>query len=280
MSDFKFLFQHLGFENSPVRIVGGDINEVCAGVLKGQKVVIKINDSTNFPKMFELESQGLNLLSSHIATPEIMEVGSFENLQYLILNEIQTAPTTPQFWIEFGAQLASLHEVTNIDFGLDDNNYIGSLIQDNTSYGNWTKFLIERRLSPMIEMAVNAGEVNYVEAKIIEKLYTKLPEIIPTEKPALLHGDLWSGNFLSGKSGAILIDPAVYFGHREMDLAMMHLFGGFHESLFDSYINIAPLEPGWKSRIEINQLYPLLVHLNLFGRSYWNQIHKILTPFA
>ena len=133
----------------------------------------------------------------------------------------------------------------------------------------------------MVEMAVNQGDINYVEAKIVETLYKKVPAILPTEKPALLHGDLWSGNFLTGAAGEpVLIDPAVYYGHREMDIAMMHLFGGFPSLVFDQYNEVYPLEKNWKERIELNQLYPLLVHVNLFGRSYWNKVKYITEKFV
>ena len=137
------------------------------------------------------------------------------------------------------------------------------------------------RLQPMVEMAVNNGDVNFVEAKIFDKFYLRLNELLPIEKPAFIHGDLWGGNYLCSSEGSpVLIDPAIYYGHREMDIGMMHLFGGFEARLFDYYNEEFPLEKGWRNRIELNQLYPLMVHVNLFGRSYWSRVHNILRQFA
>lgn len=155
------------------------------------------------------------------------------------------------------------------------------MVQKNEQKKSWTEFLITQRLQPMLELAVNQGDVNYIEAKIFDSLFLKLDKLIPQEKPALLHGDLWPGNFLVGPAEeAVLIDPAVYYGHREMDLAMMHLFGGFPPKLFDAYNEIYPLEIGWQKRIELNQLYPLLVHVNLFGRSYWDRVKEIVERYV
>ncbi len=112
------------------------------------------------------------------------------------------------------------------------------------------------------------------------RLYVQLDNLIPHEVPALIHGDLWSGNYLVDEVGnPVLIDPAVYYGHREMDLGMMHLFGGFASDMFDAYHREFPLEKGWQERIPIHQLYPLLVHVNLFGRGYVGQVESALRPF-
>lgn len=259
------------------KLAGGDINQV----FEANNHVFKINKADEFPKMFEAEAEGLKLLSATMKTPDVREVGRWKNLQFLELEYIQTGTKTTKFWIRFGRELGELHQVSNDRFGLEASNYIGSLVQQNKWKENWSDFLIEERLQPMLEMAVNSGEVNYVESKMIEPFYQRLEELYPIESPALLHGDLWGGNYICGKGDVpVLIDPAVYFGHREMDLGMMHLFGGFDDALFEEYENIYPLEAGWKDRIELNQLYPLLVHVNLFGRSYWSQIAAILKPFS
>ena len=111
-------------------------------------------------------------------------------------------------------------------------------------------------------------------------LFERLPDIFPAEKPALLHGDLWSGNYITGKNGeAWLIDPAVYYGNREADIAMTRLFGGFNATFYSAYNDEYPLESGWEERLDYFNLYPLLVHINLFGSSYLNQIQNILSKF-
>lgn len=271
-----FIQKHFSV-NTIQQLSGGDINEV---YLINDATVVKLNRSDDFPQMFKEEAKGLSLLSQHFKTPTVHQIQSNEKWQLLAMEYIQQSVENSPFWIDFGQKLAKTHQISQKTFGLDSDNFIGSLHQSNHQQDNWVDFLIEQRLQPMIEMAVNSGEVNYVEARIIESFYAKINEIYPNEPPALLHGDLWSGNYICSSEGAVLIDPAVYFGHREMDLGMMHLFGGFNAQLFASYHEIYPLEKGWKKRINYNQLYPLLVHVNLFGRSYWNQVYTILREFA
>lgn len=282
MHDF---FEQL-FSETPSKISklsGGDINDVYEVIVPRGEYVVKVNDDEKFPGMLAYEGIGLATLamSMSVATPEVFECGAIDGKQFLVLEKIWTLDSVDKTWIQFGRDLAKMHQSTSQHFGFESDNYIGSLVQKNDQKKTWTDFLITQRLQPMIELAVNQGDVNYVEGKIFDSLFAKLDELIPQEKPALLHGDLWSGNFLVGPAEeAVLIDPAVYYGHREMDLAMMQLFGGFSPKLFDTYHEIYPFENGWKDRIELNQLYPLLVHVNLFGRSYWNKVDQICRKYC
>lgn len=264
------------------RLNGGDINDVYEYKTSKGEFVIKINDEEKFPGMLAYEAVGLAelLKTNTIHIPQIFECGVVEGKQFLILEKIWTLEPNKSTWIQLGEQLAHLHQSTQNEFGFDSDNYIGRLKQVNTKEKNWIDFLVQHRLQPMLEMAVNQGDVNYVESKIVESLYPKLTQLIPAEKPSLLHGDLWSGNFLTGPSyEPVLIDPAVYYGHREMDIAMMHLFGGFSPLVFERYNEVYPLEKNWEKRIELNQLYPLLVHVNLFGRSYWGKVKSTAERF-
>ena len=274
------LIEHIFPSATISSLGGGDINDIFKIVNDEGSFVVKINSKDLFPEMFIKEVKGLDLLNTSVNTPRSLKVGEYENWQYLQLEYIQSVDKTVSFWQLFGQQLADLHMVSNENFGLDHSNYIGCLVQSNKETRSWEDFLINERLSPMVEMAVNSGEVNFVEAKIMEKFYLRINEIWPVEKPSLLHGDLWSGNFIASNKGLMLIDPAIYFGHREMDIAMMHLFGGFDQSLFDSYNAHNPLEKGWEGRIAYNQIYPLLVHLNIFGRIYWKQLYNIVKDFG
>ncbi|OIQ37789.1 MAG: hypothetical protein BM555_00195 [Crocinitomix sp. MedPE-SWsnd] len=273
---FKYLYENPEIE----KLTGGDINDVFKVVDAEKQFVVKVNSKADFPLMFEKEKTGLELLNHTFKTPEVYRVGEYQNHQFLELEYLAESPKNDSFWLEFAKKLAKTHQKTEKTFGFHQDNFIGSLVQINDQKETWADFLIECRLNPMIEMAVNAGEVNYVEAKIIEKFYSRINELYPEEQPALLHGDLWGGNYLSTNEGPVLIDPAVYYGHREMDLGMMDLFGGFDAELFEIYNDIRPLEKNWESRIQYNQLYPLLVHLNLFGRSYWEQVLNILQKFT
>ena len=265
------------------RLSGGDINEVFAVKHAAGECVVKMNDASRFPQMLELEAMGLRTLASAntVKIPTVLGNGILDDKQYLLLEKIETGNASPNTWKILGAQLAKLHQHTQKQFGFDSHNYIGSLIQQNQGCNSWTEFLITQRLQPMLEMAINQGDVNYVEAKIFDGFFKRINELFPLEKPALLHGDLWSGNCLIDASQSpVLIDPAVYYGHREMDIAMMHLFGGFSPTTVQHYNEIYPLEKGWEKRLELHQLYPLLVHVNLFGRSYWERVRRIVEPFA
>jgi fructosamine-3-kinase len=165
-------------------------------------------------------------------------------------------------------------------FGLDSDNYIASLHQKNHQTDNWADFFIEQRLEPMLGMAYFDKLIPLDFLKKFQTIYTKMNSLFPKEKPALLHGDLWSGNVICDQNGKpCLIDPAIYYGHREMDLAFSRLFGGFDSRFYEAYESILPLEPDFESRIGIYNLYPLLVHLNLFGTAYLPGIEKIIKRF-
>ena len=270
-------FESKGIAQSEVRnLAGGDINQVYAT----DNSVFKINNAADFPEMFKKEAIGLDALRKGIRTPFVLDQGEFKDLQFLEIELIHEGKKNAVFWQGLGKKLAQLHQLSNDQFGFEQDNYIGSLKQRNDFKNSWSEFLVEMRLQPMIEMAVNNGDVNYVESKPIEHFYKRLVDIYPDESPALIHGDLWGGNYLCAENGdPVLIDPAVYYGHREMDIGMMHLFGGFENSIYNSYNEHYALAPNWKDRITINQLYPLLVHVNLFGRSYWSRVSSILEPF-
>jgi fructosamine-3-kinase len=154
---------------------------------------------------------------------------------------------------------------------------MGALVQDNTPSPTWVEFFRERRLEPQVRSAIDAGLIDRSTLGHFQRLYTRLPDFFPVEPPSLVHGDLWSGNFLCDTAGQpVLIDPAVYFGHRHMDLAMTTLFGGFEPAFYEAYHYHYPLPPHCHRQWEIANLYPLLIHLNLFGSGYkGNILHTI-----
>lgn len=274
------IFESKNLKTQPLS--GGDINRVYKIEHQGKTYAVKANNKSHFPKMFEKEASGLNLLAENcpLKVPEVVNVGETEDQQYFVMEFIDEGSCSSNFWQDFGHGLADLHQTSQDAFGLDHNNYIGSLVQVNKPCETWQEFYITQRLEPMMEMALNSGEVNFVESKLFLPFFNRLGELYPKEKPSLVHGDLWSGNYLVDNNGApVLIDPAVYFGHREMDIGMMHLFGGFDKQLFLGYNEIYPLEKNWEERIPYSQIYPLMVHVNLFGRSYWNRVEQILRKF-
>lgn len=181
------------------------------------------------------------------------------------------------FWKTLGEQLAQLHHHSHKSFGLDHNNYIGSLVQLNEPLSSWIEFFIHRRLEPQLRLLNPPPRV----IKQFEQLYAKLPQLMPDEKPALLHGDLWSGNLITNAHGLpCLIDPAVYFGHREAELALTRLFGGFPNDFYEAYTDTSPLPSGFEDRVDLYNLYPLLVHANLFGGGYTDQALSIVARFS
>lgn len=258
---------------------GGDINEVYEVKTGSEKFVLKINNSQKFPGMFTAEKEGLEDLASTgvIRIPKVLGTGKIEDNSYILMEFIESAPPQKDFSQKFGQQLAALHKTTAKDFGYKIDNYIGSLPQNNTSRPTAAEFYINQRLEPQFKMAADRG----FELGKTESLYKRCEMLFPKEPPALVHGDLWGGNYLIDDRGnPCLIDPAVAFAPREMDLGMMKLFGGFDEEIFNYYHKNFPLENGFEERVPLWQLYYLLVHLNIFGASYKSQVTTILKRYS
>ncbi|MHA7056145.1 fructosamine kinase family protein [Aquimarina sp. M1] len=258
---------------------GGDINEVFILELNTRKLVVKLNSATSFPVMFEAEVKGLQELrkATIFTIPKVLHYGKYEEDSFLLLEYIETGKQTSTFWTVFGQKLADLHKISSPYFGFESDNYIGSLPQYNMKHTVASEFYISQRLQPQFKMAVEKG----FAFKNLDMFYATIETEIPKEISSLIHGDLWNGNFMVDAKGApCLLDPAVAYAPREMDIAMMHLFGGFDQELFASYNEIFPLIDGWKPRLEIWQLYYLLVHLNLFGDSYLPKIQFIIRKYS
>ena len=263
-------------------VSGGSINNAYCLTTNQGKFFIKTNQAELYPSMFEKEVQGLELLrqTKTIPVPKFHCSGVHNSTSYLLFEYIDGSTPIRDFWNEFGKQLAALHKNTNSRFGLNHDNYIGSLVQQNNEHDSWVDFFCNERLQAQIKLASDTNKIDSTIISRFENLYKRLDEIFPQEQPALLHGDLWSGNFMAGNFGEPLImDPAVYYGHREMDIAMTKLFGGFDEQLYHSYKEHYPLEIGWEQRIDVCNLYPLMVHVNLFGGGYLRQVNSILSQF-
>lgn len=262
---------------------GGCINH--AGELKTSQgnFFLKWNTSLEYPHMFRKEAYGLKLLkeTNTIDIPEMMGYGEEAKHQFLVLEFISQQQQSSTYWQDFGRQLAQLHLHRNDMFGLSESNYIGSLVQHNTFKSSWSDFFIHERLLPQLDLGLTAAHISSSLRKKFDDLFLKLPALFPDELPSLVHGDLWSGNVITTSTGApCLIDPAVYYGNREADLAMTQLFGGFNNQYFDSYNEVNPLVPGYHKRFDLYNLYPLLVHVNLFGQAYVSQVNSIVTRYV
>ena len=228
--------------NSPVS--GGSINDAFQVETTQGRFFIKLNDASRFPNMFEAEKRGLELLGqSSFVVPEPLKVGTLDNSQFILMQWLEKGTPKTGFWDEYGRSLAELHSVSNRQFGLDHDNYIGSLGQTNSEHKTWADFYREERLIPQMKLAERQGRLTSRMKQGFEGLFREMETIFPKEKPSLIHGDLWSGNMMVAANGSpSIFDPAVYYGHREMDLAMMALFSGFGDAWVDAYNEVYPLE--------------------------------------
>lgn len=254
-------------------IQGGCINNAVKMETNEGPFFVKWNISSKVD-MFKKEYKSLNLINSSntISVPRLLTYDK----DYLVLEFIETSLPNKDFYLFFGRILSEMHRCTDNKFGLKFNNYIGSLDQSNLQHDDWKSFFINERIKSQLYLGNYPSKI----LKSFDKLFNRLDDILPEEDPSLLHGDLWSGNFLvSNNNIPILIDPAVYYGSREMDIAMSKLFGGFSNDFYESYNECFPLEKGWEERINIYNLYPLLVHVNLFGGRYLSQVQSILSQY-
>ncbi len=263
-------------------VSGGDINQTFRLITNAGSFFLKVNHSS-MNDMFQKEFEGLYLLhqTNTIKIPQPFIHGSFEDQIFLVTEFIQKGNPPNNFWQTFAHQLATLHQCSNNVFGLSTNNYIGSLHQQNNFCKTWSEFYATQRISPLAKLAFDQHKFSKEDIQLTEKLCKRFNDLLPEEKPSLLHGDLWSGNFMCDDKGEpVIYDPAVYYGNREMDVAMSLLFGGFDKSFYDEYNQVFPIQPGWKERMRLCQLYPLLVHLILFGGHYYYSVIEIIRAYA
>lgn len=258
---------------------GGDINVSFSIYSHTNRYFLKINDAGKYPGMFEKEADGLDALRKHstLVIPDVIKQGIVKNRQYLLLSWIDSGRPSDNSWPLFGKALAEMHLHQQPYFGWRMNNYIGSLPQTNSICHDWPSFYTNCRIIPLVKQLYDSDALTEKDVKNAELLCKRFPEIFPEEPPSLVHGDLWSGNYKITNDGkAAVFDPAVYCGHREMDIGMSLLFGGFHSSFYNSYNDVYPLQKGWQHRLPFTQLYPLLVHAVLFGGHYTEEARNIL----
>lgn len=237
------------------------------------------------PDLFEREAAGLEALRRHappeIGIPQVLKVDP----EGLVLEWIEVGGRNETSEAALGRGLAALHRATHPTFGAIDDalaGYLGSAEVDLTPSSTWPEFLVERRVRPLTQRAVREGNLAPEALSLLDGLAEQADTLCgPAEPPALLHGDLWAGNRVVDIDGRNwLLDPACHWGHREYDLAMMQLFGGFGSRCFSAYDDAFPLADGWQDRVEWNQLPPLLVHAILFGGGYGARALDIMRRHA
>lgn len=269
-------------------VSGGDINDsYCLVLSDGRCVFLKKNASAG-RSFFKAEADGLSAIASThaVAVPQILAYGEEEGCGFLIMKYIESGRPRADYWETLGRQLALMHKADTAaftdggGFGFYEDNFIGQNPQINTPCGSWITFFRDRRLIPQARMAKRYFD--RADRKKMQTLLDHLDEyLIEPAFPSLLHGDLWSGNVMPGNDGsAWLIDPAVYVGHAEADLAMTELFGGFPAAFYDAYKEENPLQPGYEDRRDIYNLYHLLNHTNLFGWGYFSAVERILDKYC
>jgi len=275
--------QHTGAINELTPVGGGCIAN--ATRLSAEKGMFFVKWGTHHvAKTFAAEAAGLQALrvsGSPLVIPEVISIESGEQ-GYILLEWLNQGHASTQSWEAFGRGLAALHRTSVQAFGFEEDNFIGRSPQVNTTRDTWPDFFRACRLEPQVQMAREAGRWPKEWNGWLDNLYNRLEMLIPSlPEASLVHGDLWGGNFMTLTSGKIaLIDPAVYYGHREVDLAMTELFGGFKKSFYEAYWEAWPLEDGYSERKELYNVYHLLNHLNLFGASYERGVEKVLKRFG
>lgn len=264
---------------------GGCINQThILQLTNGERVFLKHN-SHPAPDFFATEAKGLQLLSQADRGPRIpkpLALQDSSNPSFLILEYIEKSSPAPDFPIQFARSLAALHRTTHHSYGLDHDNYIGSTKQKNALEKNGIHFFRDHRLRYQQELARKSGNLPNKTDKNLSKLCDRIENYldISGEKPALLHGDLWSGNYFSDRNHTpCIFDPAVYFGLREADVAMTELFGRLPQRFYEAYHEAFPLNPGYEERKDLFNLYHLLNHLNLFGGSYLSSVDQVLKRY-
>ena len=241
------------------------------------------------PRMFKCEALGLALLASTgaVRVPNVLALAEAEGGQpaYLLLEWLEPGNETDQGHL--GEQLARLHSGNqslhaSSAYGLDHDNYIGLSQQVNHWETNWPSFFAESRIRPQVDLARRHGHLPPERRKRLELLIERLPSLLGgvERRPALIHGDLWSGNVIPGPGGLAVIDPAVSYSDREAEIAFTELFGGFTHRFYTAYESVWPLEPGYRDRRDLYNLYHLLNHLNLFGETYAYQVDVILRRYV
>jgi len=286
------LLKHLGYPpDTPIRstsVSGGCIHRGMHIVIENQEFFLKWNCSS-LASAFSSEADGLTRLSQKgaIKTPEVIALGKPEKsggCGFLLLEWIFVSPSPAMSAFQtFGEQLAFHHLKTEAKpFGLEIDNFIGSTPQQNCPHMNWVEFFRSRRLNRQYELAAKNHLLTETRRKRLQKLIDHLDKWLPADPPAsLLHGDLWIGNVLFDRKGVpVLIDPAVYYGDREADLAFTELFHGFPPVFYQAYQSVYPLDPEYRERRDLYNLYHLLNHLNIFGESYGPAVDRVLMKYV
>jgi len=266
---------NLGEISDVTAVSGGDINFAFEVSTSTGKYFLKVQPD-NGQSFFDHEIEGLNLINTVANAPEVIKSGTFQNNAYLVLNYLQFG-TGSQY--DLGQLVAKMHQKHAPKFGLDHNVTNAKNPKINTWQDNWGEFYVQQRLEVLVSEVKKKVYWNNYRDELMQRFEAKILGYYQRNpvQPSLLHGDLWNGNVgFQSNHQPILYDPDVFYGDREMDLAMTMLFGGFNEEFYQGYNDTYPLEKGWQRRIPWYQTYYLLAHLNLFGETYGSSLESAL----
>lgn len=267
---------------------GGDANEAYKLFLSNGEILFLKRNTVSNADFFRAEAEGIAAikLAGKIRVPTVYARGTDAGHSFVLMEYIESGRRQEDFWEQLGAGLAAMHKADTAlylergKYGFDRDNYIGAGYQKNTPMDSWTGFFSECRLRPQFILAEKYFDSSAVRAadRLLDNIDRYLYE---PDKPSLLHGDLWGGNFMSDENGSpVLIDPATYVGCNEADIAMTELFGGFDRRFYESYFDSMGVVPGYEERRELYNLYHLTNHLNLFGRTYLSSVVRIIKRFS
>lgn len=236
--------------------------------------------------MFLCEAEGLKELGKaskgYLKIPEVFCAKDIDSTPgFLVLKYLEPQNIVDGDDEKLGRGLALIHQYANDKFGFQNHNYCGATEQNNNWERDWNVFYAENRLRFLLTLIQSERPFSFSEQNLFERLLLKIPDLIPAEScPVLIHGDLWSGNYMTTKQGPALIDPAVYYADREMEFAIIKMFGGFSQKFYDAYNEVNPLAKDWRSRNSLYQLYHVLNHYYLFGGGYGSQALSIAQQFV
>jgi len=282
------LHQHLGRDPGPLAatpVGGGCINPAArVETASGDVVFLKWSGPGTTSGIFGAEARALAALraANALRVPEVIAHGTgASGYSWILLEWLEPGRPGPGYWARLGEGLAALHRTRAVRYGWPADNFIGPLPQPNGWLDDWAAFWRTRRLEPQLRLAYDAGWFDSAARTRLDRLLDRLDELLTPaagDGPSLLHGDLWNGNVhVTADGEPALIDPASYYGHREVDLAMSELFGGFAPGFYRAYREAWPLAPGYEeTRRYVYQLYYLLVHVNLFGAGYVGRVREVV----
>jgi len=256
----------------------------CAILSDGSySVFAKFSEAANGFEQFEIELAGLRLLSerSGILTPTPIGIIPVTGGSILVLEAVQAVDRAPRHWRQIGQTLARIHKIKGDRFGLETNGYFGPLYQDNTPMSDWPTFYAERRLWPGLKLAVDSGHMPPALTQQVEKLISRLPKLCgPDIVPSLLHGDAQQNNFISTEMGAVVIDPAVYYGNSEVDLASIDYFQTVPDDVFDGYQDELPIDPGFWERRDLWRVWGYLGCVAVEGSGYLGKLTEAVQKYC